>query len=166
MIPDSSVPNTLSAWRRKERAHPPKKMGRLSARRVEGRRAVTSRLCLFSVSPPGSVSNCGSWREMRLCCQREAIYLTAPWKNKLTAGQAVTANICGVHCRRGAHCLCSWFSNGLSFSSFHRLVLFLSFFVFPFLPCCWMRSSSQSQSMRTNMRKVTSATSGDISVRS
>lgn len=69
---------------------------------------------------------------MLLCCQREAIYLTAPWKNKLTAGQAVTADVCGVHCRRGAHCLCSSFSNRLSFSSFHRLVLFLSFLSSPF----------------------------------
>lgn len=91
-----------SAWRRKELVHPPKKTGRLFPRRVEGQRRVTSRLCLFSVSPPGSVSDCGGWRETRLCCRREAVYLRALWKNKLTAGQAVRAHAAVVACTASA----------------------------------------------------------------
>lgn len=151
MSPDSSVPNARPAWRRKELVHPPKKTGRLFARGVEGQCRVTSRLCLFSVSPPGSVSDCGGWRKIRFCCRREAIYLRALWKNKLTAGQAVKSarSRCGVHGQRGTHCLSGAHclsADRLSFSSFHPFT-FSGPFCPPGLLSSWMRSWSWSLSV-------------------
>lgn len=145
MSPDSSVPNVCSAWRRKELVHPPQKTGRLFARRVEGQRRVTSGLCLFSVSPPGSVSDCGGWREIRLSCRREAFYLRALWKNKLTAGQAVRAHAAIVVCMASAALIV------LAQTDCHSLLFillpFLVLFVLLVLPHSWMRSWSWSLSV-------------------
>lgn len=92
---------------------------------VRGPHAVTWRLCLFRMSPPGSVSNCGCWSEICLCCQREAIYLTALWnKNKSTAQARLSAR-----CQR-----LQFLSQIVFFSSSARLLLtFSSSLSFPLL---------------------------------
>lgn len=89
-----------------------------------------------SVSPPGSVSNCGRWSEICLCCWREAIYLTALWKKQVDSrpGRQRAANVCALHPR-------------LSFSL--RQPSFSWHFPLPCPSPCVMRSSFWSPSNRT-----------------
>lgn len=92
---------------------------------VRGPHGVTWRLCLFRMLPPGSVSSCGRWSEICLCCRRGAIYLTALWnKNKSTAQARLSAR-----CQR-----LQFLSQIVFFSSSARLLLtFSSSLSFPLL---------------------------------
>lgn len=146
--------NACSARKRKALARPPKKTGcpDVCPRGVGGRRGVTWRLCLFRVSPPGSVSNCGHWSEICLCCQREAIYLTALWKkNKSTAGQAVSA--LPTFAVFIPDCLFSL-----------RQLAFFWHFRLPYPSPRLMRSSFWSPSNRRPTRRVKSRRREDLSV--
>lgn len=83
---DSSPQNTCSVSRRKDLVHPLEKLLSLFARRVKGQPSVTLTLCLFSGSPPGSVSNCGRWLKICLCYSTGSRLLNR-WVGKRLTGQ-------------------------------------------------------------------------------
>lgn len=97
---------------------------------IGGQRRATRRdparpgVFVCSVSPPGSVSNCGCWSEKCLCCWQEAIYLTALWKE--TSRQKARLSAQRPRLR---------FSSQIAF--FFVSLPCLNIFVFPVLPPTW-----------------------------